>query len=1001
MSFDVNRRSFIKAMGSAGITSLAGCAEEPTKYLVSYLNPPENIVPGVTTWYASVCRECPAGCGAVVATREGRPVKIEGNPLHPINQGALCARGQAALQGLYNPDRLQHPLRKPAQAERFEKAGWEEMLQSLSGTLRDLKEEGSLDRVALVTPRLSGSLADLVQIWAEELPSLSVYDYEPISYEPIEKANEICFGRKAPPLYRMDEADLVVSFGADFLETWLSPVEYAVDFAAMRSYRQGEMGRLVYVGSRQCLTAANADTTVLLEPGTYGALVLGVVHIILEEHLKPIQSSVDVAALRRLTQRYDPETVYSMTGVSQDRVRHLARLFARARRSLAFPGGAELSGSNATQNAVTVNILNYVLGNFGETIEIPATHPSPTRTTAKDFSRLIDKMEQGELSLLILCDVNPVFTLPPSSGFVDALRSVDTVVSCSSATNETTQLSDYVLPVHTFLESWGDWVPREGVYGLMQPAVRPLEDSKHVGEVFIELSRLIRGDESKLSGYETYYDFLVDEWRQLAGMLQSEQPFPEFWEKALRNGGLFTGARTPPVQLSPETLALDFQQPRIEAAAGIPPGGLQAGASTTADATLIVYPSMIRYDGRGANRPWLQEVPDPMLQNAWGSCIEMSKETAHKMGLRAGDVLRMTSGYGSLECPVYVSELAQAGTVALAMGQGHWGYGRFADGTGTNPLALLPYSFDELSGARSYLSVQVRLNKTGGSESIPTPQGHSYDEGRGIVQTMSLASLRTLPRQQQEEPPLEEPHFKDLLTPHEHPEHRWGMTIDLNACIGCSACVVACYAENNVAVVGKEQYLKGREMAWIRVERYFNTAHPGEAQFLPMLCQQCENAPCEPVCPVFAAYHTSEGLNAQVYNRCIGTRYCANNCPYAARRFNWFTFRFPEPLHLQLNPSVTVREKGVMEKCTFCIQRIVAEKDRAKDENRPVRDGDITPACAQTCPTNAITFGDLKDPESEVSRRANSPRQYKVLEYLNTKPAITYLKKISSGGETD
>jgi molybdopterin-containing oxidoreductase family iron-sulfur binding subunit len=651
-----------------------------------------------------------------------------------------------------------------------------------------------------------------------------------------------------------------------------------------------------------------------------------------------------------------------------------------------LPGGVEMNGVNATRSVVAVNILNYILENYEVTVELSAKSSTTSRKTARDLSVLIDEMQEGKLSLLILHDVNPAFTLPPPSGFLDALEKVDTVVSCSTVFNETTEVSTFVLPVHSPLESWGDWAPRDGVYGLMQPALRPLGNSKHFADLLIELSRLSGGESSRLSGYESYENYLVDHWKELGQTCEPDQPFEDFWEGALRRGGYFRSPETSPVVLSGKALAIEFQEPTIDTV-------------SMEDPTLLVYPSMVHYDGRGANRPWLQELPEPMVQNVWSTCLELSKATALRMDLQTGDVVRITSTYGELECPAYVSELQYGNAVAIAAGQGHRASGRLGEGTGVNPFELLPFSFDDLSGGAASLAVAAHLERTGRKEAVPTPQAHAHDEGRGIVQAISLASLRGLPTKQQEEVPEKEHQHRDLFAPHEHPKHRWGMVIDLNACTGCSACVVACNAENNIPVVGKQQYLQGREMYWIRVERYFNTHHTGPVHFLPMLCQQCDYAPCEPVCPVFATYHTPEGLNAQVYNRCVGTRYCANNCPYNVRRFNWFTFRFPPPLHLQLNPDVTVREKGVMEKCSFCIQRIFFAQDRAKDEGREVKDGEIVPACAQTCPTQAITFGDLKDPESEVSRKARSPRAYKVLEQLNTKPAITYLKMITRGEE--
>ncbi len=996
MDFDLDRRAFLKVMGSVGLASLVGCAREPVKRLVSHVTPQQEYIPGVVNWYASVCRECPAGCGIVVASMGGRPIKIEGNPLHPVNRGVLCARGQAALQGLYNPDRVREPLVK-AENGKFGSIGWEKALARIAEEVRGLKEKGSLDRAAVVFPHLSGTMARLIDIWSRDLPGFGIYEYEPISYKSMVAANEICFGRGLLPLYRFNEADLVVSFGADFLETWISPMTYARDFSMMRSYREGILGKMVVVSPRQSLTAANADEMVLIRPGTYGAFALGVLKILEEDGLRPPSTTIDRDSLRHLVGPYDPKNVTRLTGVAEDRLRSVARLIAVSRRSLILPGSAESSGSNSTRNNVAVNVLNYYLGNYGKTIDLPDHGPVSLSGRRGSVSELIERMRSGRIDLLIVDGVNPVYSLPPSAGFLGGLGEVKTVVSCDETLTETTSASGYILPIHHSLESWDDYEPSDMVRGLLQPMIRPLGDSKHTGDLLIEISRRSVGEHSGLAKYKSYYNFLMDSWKEIARKHDETGGFRKFWEDVLRRGGLFGELKSSPVILSDKAFTIEWEGPRIESSGTLGSEPRPGSEFEGNEATLMVYPSLARYDGRGANRPWLQELQDPMLQNVWSTCIEVSKDKSRKMGLKKGDVLSVSSPYGAVKGPVYISNQALEETVAIAMGQGHRAYGRFADGTGVNPMELLPLAVDDLSGESAYLCVKVQLKKTEERVEVPTPEGTPFDKGRGIAQTIDIAELRDMTTKRQGEPAHEERKFKELLSPYKHPDYRWGMVIDLNACIGCGACVVACYAENNIYVIGPEQYKKGREMAWVRVERYYNHERPSEVRFIPVPCQQCEDAPCEPVCPVYATYHTHEGLNAQIYNRCVGTRYCANNCPYAVRRFNWFSYHFTKPLDLQLNPNVTVRNKGVMEKCTFCIQRIVAAKDRAKDEDRKVKDGEVIPACAQTCPTRAITFGNLKDPDSEVSRKSRSARGYKVLEYINTKPAITYLKKIIYG----
>ena len=546
------------------------------------------------------------------------------------------------------------------------------------------------------------------------------------------------------------------------------------------------------------------------------------------------------------------------------------------------------------------------------------------------------------------------------------------------------------------MESWGDCSPRGGVRGLMQPVVRPLGDSKHFGEVLIELSRTAGNVSSRLAGFGSYYEFIVDAWRGIARAVEPGKPFRTFWEDALRKGGHFESLESHSVRLAARASSFAWRGPLIESIDEVQSRQSRDETEDKESATMVVYPSQIHYDGRGANKPWLQELQDPVLQNVWGNYIEVSRTMAERMGVETGDVLKVVSPYSSIDGPAHVSRRLQGDVVAVSMGQGHTRYGKFQDKIGVNPVRLLPWSFDEMSGQGAYLTVNVKLEKTGRRDALPTPEGNPYDEGRGIAGVIGLGALRDLTREEQHELPHDdEEEFEELLSPHDHPRHRWGMVIDLNACNGCGACVTACYAENNIPVVGREQYAKGREMTWMRVERYYTKGQPDEVVFVPMLCQQCDNAPCETVCPVYATYHTPEGLNAQIYNRCVGTRYCANNCPYAVRRFNWFAYKFPEPLNQQLNPNVTVRSKGVMEKCSFCVQRIAAARGKAKDEKRPIRDGEIITACSQTCPTGAITFGDLKDPDSAVSRKSRDARGYKILEHINTKPSVTYLKKIS------
>jgi Fe-S-cluster-containing dehydrogenase component len=498
---------------------------------------------------------------------------------------------------------------------------------------------------------------------------------------------------------------------------------------------------------------------------------------------------------------------------------------------------------------------------------------------------------------------------------------------------------------------------------------------------------------------QPFFEYLKERWRGVHRRLSPGSDFDQWWMEALANGGAFEELppRERPVRwvASPEALALmvrDLKPPTL-------------GNNTF---SLQLYPSLAHYDGRGANKPWLQELPDPITQITWSNWVEIHPDDARELGIERGHIIQVTTQQGTVELPAYVYAGVKRGTVAIPIGQGHTHYGRYATGVGANVFSILPPLPLAASGGMKWGQIAARIVNRGKKISLAQVAGSDYLHGRNIVQVIGVEELLRQTHQLKEESKEGGAvHGREgspsLYAPHEHADYRWGMTIDLDKCTGCSACVVACYAENNIPVVGKNQVELGRELSWLRIERYFDdppedpsVPYSPNAEFLPMLCQQCDNAPCEPVCPVYASYHTPEGLNAQVYNRCVGTRYCSNNCPYKVRRFNWFDYEWPEPLNWQLNPDVTVRTKGVMEKCTFCVQRIVEAKNNAKQQGRKVLDGEITTACQQSCPAQAIVFGNLNDTTSRVNelRQKNRGRGYRVLEELNTQPAIVYLKEI-------
>ena len=1004
MSDGMNRRKFLRVLGASGggAVALSGCSTDSVEKLIPYLVPNEDQIPGIATYYASTCRDCPAGCGVHVRVREGRAVKVEGNPDHPINRGKLCARAQASLQGTYNPDRITGPMARNAAGE-LEPITWDEAIARVAERLG--AADGS--KVWFITGNEGGSFDQLVNEWLRALGSSGRMVFEPFGYEAVRYANRQVFGVDAIPAYQFADAEYILSFGADFLETWVSPVEYARGFSAAHGYRDGAMGRYVHIEPRMSMTAMSADEWIAPAPGSEGLIALAMAQVILSEGLgRPPR---DAGRLRGVLDDYAPEDVAVRADVSAEIIRRLAGEFA-ARPSIALPGGMGTQHTDAHGTAAAVNILNYVAGNVGRTIVFGADVQAGGRSSYASIEAFVTAAAAGDVEVLFVHGANPAFATPSAGGrFGAAQQSAGFNVSFARFEDETTAAADLVLPDHDPYEQWNDYEPRAGIHSLVQPVMQPVFDTRQTGDVLIEVARRVGG--RMVQGFVparndgTYKDYLQERWRELQRERRDRRPFDTFWREALQRGGIWSEAPRSTVRLAPSASEIT------------PPA---AGAAPEGQFTLIAYPSLALYDGRAANRPWLQELPDPVTKMTWGTWLEIHPDTAERLGLAEGDLVEITTGDGaSLTVPAYLYPGLRHDVVAMPLGQGHTRYGRYATDRGVNAYGLLNQDPTAFGGVSHYQTVTLR--PTGDHEYLAKTEGKRRQLGRGIAQAVTLAAM-----QQGEGHPFhiqhaaavperEERVLDDVAEaqkeatrygPYAYDETKWGMAIDLSKCTGCSACVAACSAENNVPFVGEDQVRRGREMHWIRIERYFEGGQDGEpleTRFVPMLCQQCGNAPCEPVCPVFAAYRTPDGLNAQVYNRCVGTRYCSNNCPYKVRYFNWYdmstpndpdTFAWPEPMHWLLNPDVTVRSRGVMEKCTFCVQRIRGAQHEARLSGVPLADGDVVVACQQTCPADAIVFGNLNDPTSRVARTAADARGYHVLGGLNTKPSVTYLMKV-------
>jgi len=966
------RRDFLKIVGVTGAGTAVACG--PPDYadkLIPLLVQEDERVPGVLDTYATAMMVGAEPIALHAQLREGRVIKLEGNPQAP-NRGRLSALAQSALQDLYDPDRVPGPrLRQEGSAEGvdpvdpFAEATWDEGFAALGAAL----QQGG---VVLLTGGTPTARDRFFGEWAAAVGAEHIR-WEPLGYGAVLTANQIAFGRREVPTYELQRADRIVCFGADFLGTWLSPVQLAIRFSVARDVDRGRHAKYTFVGPRLSVSGLKADEWVPARSGTEGLAALAVAAVVAERRGNGGQ-------LTSLLARYSPEAVSERTGVPAEQLRRLGEELAEASAPVALPPGFEGQSFEATESHLAVAILNHLLGAVGDRVRFGGGPPVTAVASLSQMADLVERMRSGEVRTVIVADANPAFTLPGSLGFADALRQVGTTISLASHLDETAAGCSWILPSSHPLESWGEIDFGGGRRAIAQPLMGPIFDTRQMEDALLQGAAAAG---RPLAGPPDFAARIREGTRSRFVAEGETRSFDEWWRALLAGGGLL--GRTA------EPLA---EQPVLDAAVASYGFAEPAGPTET---SLLIYPTVQFYDGRGANRSWMQELPDPVTRAIWGSWVELHPETAESLGVGNGDLVEVDTAAGSLTAPAFVYRGIRPDTVAIPLGQGHTAFGRNARQRGVNPLGLLSDGADRLSGAPAYAGTGVTLRAAGGRGRLVITQGSDTDLGREITKLLGVEAVLSAGHEA-------EGHDVDLAElvqaaydSDPNSPYRWGMTVDLNACTGCAACVTACYAENNIPTVGAEVSAQGREMSWIRIDRYFVETEDGGFQTVqqPMLCQHCGDAPCEPVCPVYATYHSPEGLNAQIYNRCVGTRYCSNNCPYKVRRFNWFTYEISNPLNLQLNPDVTVREKGVMEKCTFCVQRINRARLAAKAEGRLVQDGEIKTACQQTCPAGAIVFGNLKDAESAVSRKSHAKRGYHVLDELYTRPAITYLADVT------
>ncbi|PIR21551.1 MAG: hypothetical protein COV45_02055 [Deltaproteobacteria bacterium CG11_big_fil_rev_8_21_14_0_20_47_16] len=974
----VERRDFLKLLGmGAAMTAIAACARRPVEKIIPYLNKPEEITFGVPNWYASTCNECPAACGTLVKTREGRPIKMEGNPNHPVSKGGLCARGQASMVNLYDPDRLRGPVTMKRKAGAGESIEWG-AVDSIIGTALDQISDGRGNVRVLMSTTTSPATKAAVQQFASAFRGGEVVWFDPISYENVIAAQELSYGTAVLPRYRFNKADYILSFGSDFLGTQISPVEFTKGFAAKRALdgKKPSMSRFTAIESVPSTTGDNADRRIPVKPGDELAVAAAIAHTLI---IQQGHGAAD-AAVRSFLSSYDAKTVAASTGVDAKVIATVAsELWANRGRGIVIGGQAAPGNTQALALELVVNLLNSALGNDGAMIDGTARPSNQALGSYAAALNLITEMMNGSVDLLLIRGVNPAYVFAANDLFAKASAKVPLIISFNDRLDETSEFVDYVCPDHHALESWGDAEPQRGVFSIQQPTISPLFNTRAFQESLLMWAQKSKCSAGALETYNNWYDFLRGYWQKTiyptTGV--NAPSFNAFWDSVLRDGVIVANHN-------------DNGSSRSFRSSGfstLPAASL----NNSTDMYLTLYTPMGLYDGRHANNAWLQELPDPVTKITWDNYVSIAPATAKTLGLNKGDIIKVDTGSTQLEAPIHILPGMHPQGLAIAVGYGRTKSGKVGNGVGVNAFALAAIN----AKAANWTGIATKIQKTGSNMMLACTQGHQTMEGRPIVKEATFEEFAKNPHAGNEE----HHHLITMWDKHKYPGHKWGMAINLNTCTGCSACVIACQAENNIPTVGKDQVARDRVMHWMRIDRYYkgDEANP-EVVNQPMLCQHCDNAPCETVCPVIATAHSDEGLNQQIYNRCVGTRYCANNCPYKARKFNFLTYDSaanPEaPLHLMLNPEVTVRTRGVMEKCTFCVQRIEEKKSWAKDRGIALPDGELKTACQQSCPADAIVFGDANNPDSKLAKLMKNPRGYNLLAELNTAPAVTYLTKI-------
>lgn len=1021
LSAGTKRRDFLKYLGfSLGAATVASACDTPVRKAIPYVNKPETIVPGVATYYASSYVRGGDFCPVLVKTREGRPIKIEGNAMAAHGGGGTTARAQASVLDLYDVARLRGPLLKDEGGIKGD-ISWADLDETVIAALKGASS------IRLVShTNISPLFQHVVEKFVTAYPSAQLVTYDPVSSSAQLLAHQRSFGVREIPDYRFDKADLIINFGADFLGTWLSPAKFASQFASRRRLKGDDtanLNRLVQFESNMSYTGSNADHRVLIKPSEQG-LAIAKLHNALAQKLGAQSIGINGSLS-------NPKAERAIASVADELMQTRGSSIV-------------LSSSNNTAEQSLIVAINQLLGNYGHTLDLDNSC-NLRQGDDKAMLDFISDLVEGSVDVVILLDdANPAFDHPRATEIAGALDGVNFTVAVTGMPSESQEICGLTAPTPNNLESWGDVNPARGEYGIVQPVIHPLFNTRSTIESLLVWCEQV----PETSGEDdVIYTLLKQQWKEKIFPLQSKyMSFQTFWDMALFDGFVTVSLEARELTYSLDVTSLEGKINRI----------------SNSELEILFYESLGVGNGNYANNPWLQEMPDPVTRVVWDNVLHIplkwngrNKFEYFKDLSEDGLIVKVAVNETAIEVPIVRQFGQMAGTVACALGYGRSISGKAAAGVGSNCYPMLTgvdddgniqyFSVDpEVSGEigkdKRFASVQhhhtmgvTGTDETEGGATINVDEKSVMTLGSGYQGSLTKRSVFRHSNASDltesiEHLVHERAHHQYLNDQSIYPDrtefygmgHHWGLSVDLSACIGCAACQVACVAENNVPIVGKTEVNRHHEMTWMRIDRYYyGDAESPNVVYQPMMCQHCDNAPCENVCPVAATNHSSEGLNQMAYNRCVGTRYCANNCPYKVRRFNWLDYNaadlFPsnenDPFdestpyyadnltRMVLNPDVTVRARGVIEKCSMCVQRIQEGKLTAKRENRKLKDGDIKTACQTACPTGAIVFGDMNDKDAELNEKLHDPKSYIALEETNVRSSVGYMMKVLNKSE--